>query len=188
MNGRRWLGLLLIIAGVALFGYGAWRLLGDGGDGTPSLTPGASASQAISSKAPSASPPSVPPTPTPVPPLGEADVRTFVEALVAATRAGDLDARMAALHPATLDRYGNLACATKLAGGSPTFSIEVLEVRAQAAWDYMTDGLTTTIPDAWSVIANQTEGDVTTPVTVHFAPFGGTVRWFTDCGEPMQGG
>jgi len=115
-------------------------------------------------------------------------VRTFVEALVAATRAGDLDARMAALHPATLDRYGNLACATKLAGGSPTFSIEVFEVGAQAAWDYVTDGLTTTIPDAWSVVANQTEGDVTTPVTVHFAPFGGTVRWFTDCGEPMQGG
>lgn len=191
MNGRRWFGLLLILVGVVLLGYGTWRLLGAGGSVTPSPSaslPGASASQ---STPPTGAPPSatpVAPTATPVPPLGEADVRAFVEALVAAIQAGDLDAKMAYLHPATLDRYGNLACATDLVGSNPTFDIEVLEVQAQAAWDYITDGLTTAIPDAWTVTANQTQGGETLPATIHFAPFGGSVRWFTDCGEPIPGG
>jgi len=188
MNGRRWIGLMLILAGLALLGYGTWRLAGNGGDVTPTVTPSASASQAITSEAPSAAPTSVPPTATPVPPLGEADVRAFVEVLVTAIQAGDVDTLMADLHPATLDRYGNLACATWLAGANPTFEIEVLEVQEQTAWDYVTDGLTTTIPDAWSLAANQTQGGVTTPETLHFAPSGGAVRWFTDCGTPMPGG
>lgn len=189
MNGRRWFGLLLVLVGVVLLGYGAWRLLGTGA--TLTQSPDASAPTATASRSiePSAAPPTatpVPPTATPVPPLGEADVRTFIDALVAAVQAGDLDAKMGYLHPATLVRYGNLACATRLVGSNSTFDIEVLEVQAQAAWDYVTDGRTTSIPDAWAVTANQTQSGVTQAMTLHFAPWNGTVRWFTDCGEPMQ--
>ena len=52
-----------------------------------------------------------------------------------------------------------------------------------AAWDYVTDGLTTTIDDAWTVPVTQAEA--TPPEReLHFAPVDGTWRWFTDCGNP----
>lgn len=195
MNGQRWLGLLLLVAGVALLGYGTWRLVGDGGDVTPTVTPSASASQATTSDAPSASPTSAPPTQTPVPPtatpapsLGEADVRAFVEVLVTAVQTGDVETMLANLHPATFDRYGVDACRSAVANfTNPDFEIEALEVQDPAPWDYVTDELTTTIPDAWAVPGNLTVGGgvPTQSQTFHFAPFGDAVRWFTDCGTPL---
>lgn len=194
MNGRRWLGLLLIVAGVALLAYGAWRVVGNGAGTSPDSSAGASASQSAASQVPSpttevpATATPVPPTATPVPPLGEADVRAFVDQLVVAVQTGDLETLVAALHPATLNRYGEAACRAHLATFvDPTFGIEVTEVQAPAAWDYTTDGLTTSIPDAWAVPGTRTQGGVPVALTFHFAPWDGTVRWFTDC-TPSPGG
>lgn len=187
MSGRRWTGLALMLGGVLVLGYGASRLLTAGGTSVASPTATASAATSASASGESASPPpSVAPTPTPVPTLGEADVRAFVEVLVTAIHDGDVDTMVANLHPAVKDRYGQDACRTAVAGFTdPTFEIEVLEVQEQAAWDYLTDGVTTTIPDAWAVPGNRSAGGQTIAFTFHFAPFGDAVRWFTDCGTPL---
>ncbi len=194
MSGRRWLGVVLILAGLGLLAFGAWRLIGTGGGATatttptPTLTADASASQTPASQAPTASPTPVPATATPAPTLGEAEVRAFVASLVAAIHAGDVETLLAGLHPATIDRYGQDACRTALAGFTdPTFGIEVLEVQDPAPWDYVTDGMTVTIPDAWAVPGNRSSGGTTVPFTFHFAPFGDAVHWFTDC-TPGAGG
>lgn len=181
MSGRRWLGAVLLLVGLAALAYGASRLVGPGGGASPTSTPSVAASQAASSAA-TASPTPLPATPTPAPSLGEADVRLFVASLVTAIHDGDVETLLAALHPAVLDRYGEAACRARLPSfADPTFEIEVLEVQPQAPWDYVTDELTTTIPDAWAVPGNRSEQGTTVPFTFHFAPSGGAVRWFTDC-------
>lgn len=179
MSSRQWIGLALMAAGAVLAVIGVIGLVNPGGP-----APVASASPSASAQA-SSEPASPTPAPTPtVPPLGEADVRAFVEVLVTAIQIGDVDTLVANLHPATIERYGQDPCRTAVAGfTNPDFDIEVLEVQDQASWDYVTDDLTTSIPDAWTVPGNLTvsAGQPSMPLTFHFAPFGDAVRWFTDC-------
>jgi hypothetical protein len=186
MNGQRWLGLALMVAGVGVLVFGISRLMSPGGLAAASPTPTPTASAVATSALPAASPTPDPPTPTPIPPLGETDVRAFVEVLVTAIQTGDLNTLIANLHPATMDRYGEAACRTAVAGFTdPTFEIEILSVQDPAPWDYVTDELITTIPDARAVPGNRSAGGVTVPLTFHFAQFGDAVRWFTDCGSPL---
>jgi hypothetical protein len=193
MTGRQWAGLALMGVGVILALIGVMGLMAPD-DGVAEASPSVSMSAE-----PSLTPeptPSPTPTPTPVPtpePLGEADVRAFVDELVAAINTGDVEFLVANLHPATIDRYGEEACRTATAGfTNPDFDIEVLEVAAQAPWDYVTEdppnALTTTIADTWEVTGNLHVGGTVPDATraFHYAPFDGTVRWFTDCGTPLS--
>jgi hypothetical protein len=181
MTGRQWLGLVLVGAGIVLI---AIALSGVLRSGEPSVSPSPSVSVA-----PSATPEPTPePTPTPVPTPGTADVEAFVPALEAAIQTGDVDFLVDNLHPATLERYGETACRTQVATfANPNFDIEILEILDPAPWDYVTDELSTTIPDAWEVNGNLTvSADVPAqPQTFHFAPADNAVRWFTDCGAPL---
>lgn len=195
MSGRQWLGLALAAAGAALLAIGLLRLAAPNGSPGPGVSATGSAgpsgsvappASGIETPGATATATPVPPAPTPVPPLGESDVRDFVAVLVTAIQTGDLETLFADLHPAVIDRYGEAACRSRLpAFTDPTFQIEVLEVQEQAAWDYLTDELTTTIPDAWAVPGNRSQQGVTVPFTFHFAPWDGTVRWFTDCTAPL---
>ncbi len=189
MTGRQWLGLALLGVGIALI---AVALRGVLGSDNP---PVAGASPSVSAPAPSeTASPTPEPTPTPVPtpePLGEADVRAFVPVLVAAVQTGDVDTLVSNLHPATIERYGEAGCRAQIATfTNPAFNIEILEVQAQAPWDYVTEDppLTTNVPDAWAVVGTLTVGAGVPPQsqTFHFAPFDGSVRWFTDCGTPLS--
>ena len=182
VTGRQWLGAALVVAGLGLLALGLLNLM-SAGQGAPSPSATASAFVAASESTPPA--PSDTPVPTPTP-LGEEAVRAFVAQLVAAIQAGDTDTLYALLHPATIERYGEAACRAKLSEFvDPTFEIQVDAISPQAAWEYVADGLTTTIPNAWTVSAMRTRGGVTEAATLHFAPSDGSVRWFTDCGEPL---
>lgn len=184
-----------MIVGLLVTGAGVAGALGGAGGPT---TAAASASP-IRTAAPStvATPnrtstptPSPSPTPTRSPsPTPDADAlaRAFFPDLVAAIRAGDVDSMLPRLHPAVIDRYGDAACQRELETRSadPTYAIAVKVVHPPAAWDYTLDGVTTTIPDAWTVEADVTALGQLEAREIHVAPVDGEVRWFTDCGTPL---
>jgi hypothetical protein len=124
----------------------------------------------------------------------DASIRAFVSRLEAAIRTAELLPMLPLLHPASIERYGEEACRTNLTTRSPDpdFAIRVTSIDGPAPWDYVTDGRTATIADAWTVVASVTARDPTTgqPATsereLHVAPIAGEVRWFTDCGTPLS--
>jgi len=142
--------------------------------------------------------PTLPPTPTAAlvtatpsvtlatqPPLDSATAEQFAADLAAAVRGGDDDYLVAHLHPATTDRYGLQMCRRYIRQdvSGDDLNWEVHGATGPAAWDYITDGLTESIPDAWTVSVIQA-GATPPERELHFARADGTWRWFTDCGNP----
>lgn len=205
MDGRRRLGAVLLVAGLALIGVGAYGLATadspstSAATATPSLPPPTQVTEPSDTPTPfvpTSGPKSLPPptpTPTPVPetPVPAPDraktAAEFYAKLVAAIRAADADTLVAMLHPTTLDRYGLAACrATLGALEDPTFDIVVGNVDPFMEWDYVTDERTTTIPSAWTVHATFTSQGETSERELHVAMVGNELRWFTDCGTPLS--
>jgi hypothetical protein len=120
------------------------------------------------------------------PVLGEDRVTAFVERFATAVRDGDEGFLFERLHPFVIQRYGADACRAYAATlVDPGFAVEVNEVDGPAAWDWVTDGQTTAVPNAYTLVADTTIEDQTTQgAELHFAPQSGLIRWFTDCGEP----
>ena len=101
-------------------------------------------------------------------------------------REPDAATLVAILHPATIERYGVDACLAALSRlNDPTFDVLIHAVASPAPWDYTTDGVTTTIPDALDVDASITTQGATTVSSLQVAIVAGEVRWFTDCGTPL---
>ena len=111
----------------------------------------------------------------------------FTTVLIPAMREADAVTLVAILHPATIERYGLDACLAELGRlPDPTFDVvEVHGVSSPAPWDYTTDGVTTTIPDALAVDASMTAKGSTVATVLRLAIVGHEVRWFTDCGTPL---
>jgi hypothetical protein len=119
-------------------------------------------------------------------------IRAFFIRLETAVRDGNQESVAANLGGAAVDRYGISTCEAYLASRdpSPEQRFEILSVSGPAPWDYVTDGLTTTVPDAWTVQARVTgpnaSGEVLTrDAELHVQVSDGMVFWFTDCGEPL---
>lgn len=198
MDGRRRLGAILLVAGLALIGVGAYGLATAGSTSTSAAAATASLPPPTQVSEPSGTPATVPPTaspaptptprPTPTPSPDPVDLaRAFYAELVAGIRAADADDLIALLHPATLDRYGLTACQANLGTlDDPAFDIVVNAVDAPADWDYVTDERTTTIPSAWTVHATFTSQGETSQRELHVAMVGDELRWFTDCGTPLS--
>jgi hypothetical protein len=204
MGGRQLLGLVMLVGGLALVGVGAAGLTGalGGRAAVPSESPvatqpqstptaPASTAAATSSPAPSAVPTVVAPTVAPTE-HAEALIRAFFGRLETAVRDGNQESVAANLGGATVDRYGISTCEAYLASRdpSPEQRFEILSVSGPAPWDYVTDGLTTTVPDAWTVAARVTgpnaSGEILTrDAELHVQVGDGMVFWFTDCGEPL---
>jgi hypothetical protein len=203
MGGRRLLGLVLVVGGLALVGVGVAGLAGAlGGTAAgpsaspvatqPLTTPSAPASTVAPATAPATSPPTLaPPTAAPT-----ADALALIQAFFvrfeAAVRDGNQESFAANLGGATVDRYGISTCEAYLASRdpSPDQRFEILSVSGPAPWDYVTDGLTTAVPDAWTVQARVTgpnaSGEIATrDAELHVQVADGMVFWFTDCGEPL---
>jgi hypothetical protein len=116
------------------------------------------------------------------------EIRAFYEAFNAAQADGDAAAMAALLHPATPDRYGAEACDAYLASiVNPAVTVEPLEVLGRATWEYMTDGVTAQIEDAFTIRVAVTVGnDPPIERDAHLAVRpDGTLGWFTDCGEVL---
>ncbi len=116
------------------------------------------------------------------------DPRAAVSAFLATladnthTTAG-VDALIAALNPAVLDRYGADRCRAFLASSvDPTAAFEVVSVSAPAPYDYASDGQSTTVPDTFTVQVHHTQRGTATDQAVHVARRAdGSLSWFTRC-------
>ncbi len=134
--------------------------------------------------------PTADPTEVPSPTVGadtDAAIRAFFVDLVDAIRGGTIESMAARLNGAVIDRYGVSPCETKLATDAtdPTYAVSIVEIHPLAPWDYVTDERTTPIDEAWTIDADVTASGATTRRQIHLAPMGGTVSWFTDCGDPL---
>ncbi|HYU59035.1 MAG TPA: hypothetical protein VEO00_13450, partial [Actinomycetota bacterium] len=107
--------------------------------------------------------PFVPPT-SPTPTATETTVapeeetaQQFTADLARAIQTGDEAFLFERLGQATIARYGEEACRTYAAGiHDPTRAYTVTDVGEPAPWDYVTDGLTTTVPDVVAVAVTGT--------------------------------
>jgi hypothetical protein len=129
-------------------------------------------------------------TTTTVPvPAGETP-EEFLADWVDAHRAHDVDFLAARLHPLVIDRYGEDQCRTylDLIDGS-AYAAEVLSVEpGTAPWVWALDGIETTVADAITVRLRRTEDGTTfLEGEVHLVAIGREIRWFTDCGTPLEG-
>jgi len=113
------------------------------------------------------------------------DPEEFVTALIAAQASGDINFLLARLHPEVLTRYGGVdPCQTYL--GSVDFpAITLREIADPAPWDFATDDLVTTVPEAIGVEIQRLVDGETIIQELHIAYSGPELRWFTDCGDPV---
>jgi hypothetical protein len=157
---------------------------------TGSVTPPAGSATATAAATATAI---VTPSPTVAPTQDTlAVVRAFFARLQADVQAGHQGDLAESLADAVIARYGRDACATALAAKLPVpqQAFEILAIKPPAPWDYVTDGLTTTIPDMTAVDAHVTGPDPSGAITtesreLHVQVVGGVVHWFTDCGDPL---
>lgn len=203
MNGRRGLGAVLLVGGLAIATLGLTGLLGSGGTGVvtpttavPSPDPSIAPAPTTVSSGDPVTPTEAPATPAPATPAPTADVealiRAFMSKLETAVRDGAQGSVAANLGGAVIDRYGVAQCEEYLASRdpSPEQRFEIVSVTGPAPWDYVTDGLTTTVPGTWTLASRVTgpnaSGEVTTrDADLHVQVADGMVFWFTDCGTPL---
>jgi hypothetical protein len=206
MEGRRALGLIFVIGGLALIGISVAGLLGGWGrPGSATSTAGPSAAPPASGLA-EATPSLALPPPSPTAPISptappitatptedvESVIRAFMARLETAVRDGAQESVAANLGGAVIDRYGVAACEAYLASRepSPEQRFEIVSITGPAPWDYVTDGRTTTVPNAYTLVSRVTgpnpSGEILTrDAELHVQLGDGMVFWFTDCGEPL---
>jgi hypothetical protein len=66
--------------------------------------------------------------------------------------------------------------------------LEYLDAAFVGNWEFERDGVVVPVDFAYSVQANFTADGQTSPLELHLVlPGDDSVRWFTDCGEPLAG-
>lgn len=120
------------------------------------------------------------------PAVGGGAATGFLVRLGEALAEGDTRFLLDRLHSAVIDRYGASACLIYVdAVVDPSNAIDPVRAGALEQWDYETDGLSTSIAEAYPVSASATmNGQAVEDAEFHVAIENGTFRWFTDCGVP----
>ena len=162
---------------------------------TPTTVPDIATTSVVAPSIPSTT--SVPSTTSPTSTTAEmvdpADpgraVDEFFATWASAIGQADFEFLLTALHPAVLERYGDEQCAAYLqeVAGQP-IEVEVLSTSDLLTGEFARDGLTRAVDDLVLVeIARRDRGAeeaVVQQTRVGFVD--GEVRWFTDCGEPLE--
>jgi hypothetical protein len=126
------------------------------------------------------------PAERPMPSQDTVIIGAFFNTLNTAFKVQDVTPLLESLHSSVIDRYSTPVCLAYIeARIDKPVHREVIEVTGQGAWAYETDGLSTTIENAYSVVVDTTAEGQTTRVVVHLAREGDHLRWFTDCGDPL---
>jgi len=115
-------------------------------------------------------------------------IGAFVNVFNSAFQDGDSESLYQLLNPAVIDLYGEEACRVYMEEivQIPT-SIEYLDATKVGAWDWERDGVTIPVEHTYSVFVNFTAQDQTIQQELHLTlPGDDSVRWFTDCGDPLQ--
>ncbi len=120
------------------------------------------------------------------PMVGGGGATGFLVRLGEALAVGDTRFLLDRLHSAVIERYGASACLLYVdAVVDPSNALDPGEAGEPEQWDYETDGLSTSIAEAYPVPASATlNGQVIEDAEFHVAMEEGTFRWFTDCGTP----
>lgn len=120
------------------------------------------------------------------PTVGAEGATGFLVRLGEALAVGDTRFLLDRLHSAVIDRYGASACLIYVdAVVDPSNALDPGEAGELEQWDYETDGLSTSIAEAYPVPASATlNGQAIEDAEFHVAMEDGTFRWFTDCGVP----
>jgi hypothetical protein len=110
----------------------------------------------------------------------------FLADLATALQEADARFLFERLNPAVLDVYGEDQCRTHTRGlQDPSSAFDIVRISDLEPYDYDPDGLTVTIPEAYTVTADITGTQGTNRGQVHVAPDDGLITWFTDCGDPV---
>jgi hypothetical protein len=121
---------------------------------------------------------------------GGAEVQKFLDQLDEAVRKNDTDFRVARLHPAVIERYGEEQCrdfiAGPQAGRDPSRNDKVERVDDPEPFDFTTDDGAVPIPDAQLVLVKETFKEKTSTRELHVAKVDGEFRYFIDCGTPLM--
>ena len=116
----------------------------------------------------------------------KAEVQKFLNQLSAAVRKNDVDFRLAHLHPAVIERYGEQQCRDFLAGQhDPTRKDTVTKVGKPESYEYASDKQSTNIPDALPVQVRETNKGKKGDRNIHLARVNGQLTYFIDCGQPL---
>jgi hypothetical protein len=115
------------------------------------------------------------------------EISAFYSLLSSAHHFRDAEGMLSMLHTAVIDRYGRDAC---LAHINATMEPEILykphEAVKDANWNWVLDGKSTTIAEAYDVYVIALTEDGENPQNRHLARKpDGSLGWFTDCGEPL---
>ena len=115
------------------------------------------------------------------------EAQQFLDQLEAAVRQGNTDVRVGRLHPAVIDRYGEQQCRDFLSAqpSDTTRRDRVTRVGKPEAFEYDTDNLTVTIPDAIPVHVRGTRMGKKADQNLHLARVNGELTYFVDCGVPI---
>jgi hypothetical protein len=112
----------------------------------------------------------------------------FLDKLNAAVRKGETDIRVALLHPAVLERYGEQQCRDFLAtpeAQDTTRKDKVKRVDKPKPFDFTTDDGALPIPNAQFVLVEETYQKKKSRRELHLARVAGEYRYFIDCGVPL---
>ena len=115
-------------------------------------------------------------------------IQSFVDVFNAAFADGNIDHLYQLLHPTVIDLYGEDACRAYLGTivEIPT-TLEYIDAARIGAWNFERDDTSIPVDFAYAVQANFTANDQTAQQELHLTlPGDESVRWFTDCGDPVQ--
>lgn len=116
--------------------------------------------------------------------LGTHRVAEFVQQFDVAHDARDATQLLEWLDPASIDRYGEEACAAYLDETVGTLDDLTIISAQPEEWSYDTDALSLPIDGSWTVNLDLTQGG-TRAVTEMHVRLAGSITWFTDCGDPI---
>jgi hypothetical protein len=116
----------------------------------------------------------------------KSEVQKFLNVLDAAVRTGNTDVRLAHLHPAVIDRYGEPQCRDFLAGQQDkTRRDQVKSVGKPESFEYATDNQSVMVPDALPVQVREKSKGKEGDRDIHLARINGKFTYFIDCGDPL---
>jgi len=116
----------------------------------------------------------------------KSEVKKFLNELDAAVRAGNVDFRLARLHPAVIARYGEQQCRDFLAGQrDPTRKDKVTKVGKPESFEYASDNQSATVADSLPVLVRETNKGKKGDRNIHLARVNGQLTYFIDCGQPL---
>jgi hypothetical protein len=117
-------------------------------------------------------------------------IQEFLDQLDAAVRQGDTDYRVSRLHPAVVERYDEQQCRDFLsgpqAGPDPSRADKVERVDKPEPFVFTTADGAVPIDNAQLALVKETFQQKTTERELHVSSMNGELRYFIDCGAPLQ--